>query len=60
MYFDIDFLYNTFIFNKFLIVYYKKLNRGKSLEPQISFQTLLSFFHTFPNPIGTLFWLNMV
>ncbi len=64
LYFDFDFLYNKCIFNKFLIFYYKKIDRGKSLVTQILFHTLLSFFHTFldlentfPNPIGTLLLL---
>ncbi len=58
-YSDFDFLYNKFIFNKFLIFCYKKLNEGKSLETQILFHTLLSFFHTFPNPVGTLHMVHM-
>ncbi len=35
------FLYDKFIFIKFLIFYYKKLNRVKSLETQIFSHTLL-------------------
>ncbi len=64
------FLYDKCIFIKFLIFCFKKQNRGKSLETQIFFHTLLYFlhifpdlentlikFHTFPNPIATLYQL---
>ncbi len=46
------FLYDKFILIKFLIFYSKKIiiiNRGRSLETQIFFHTLISFFHTFPD-----------
>ncbi len=43
-YFDFDVSYSKFIFIKYLIFYYKKkLNRGKSLETQILFHTLICF-----------------